>query len=71
MLCIIVPKDPNFRVKMKYCDFCPVGRVLSPSLGRALSLTLFMKTCPITYKQNLQMIIKPTGDQGSPRSLLQ
>ena len=28
ILCVIVPKEPNFSVKMKYCGFCRVGQVL-------------------------------------------
>ena len=32
---------------------------------------LFMIPCRITYKQSLQMVKEPIGDQGSPRSLPQ
>ena len=56
---------------MKCCDFRQKGQVLSPNLGQLPSLTLFVIPCRITYKQPLQMIMEPTGDQGSPRSLLQ
>ena len=72
VLCIIVPKHHNFSAKMKYCDLCLKGQVLSHNPGQVLSLTLFMIHCRITLNNHyLQMIMEPTGDQGSPRSLLQ
>ena len=55
-----------FLQKMKYCDFCREGQVLSPSPGQPLSLTLFMISGHITYKQPLQMIMEPTCNQGFP-----
>ena len=61
-------KTPIFFLKeKKYCEFCQKGHVLSPNLGQVLKVTLFMIPCRITYKQPLQMIMEPTGGQGSPR----
>ena len=68
MLCIIAPKEPNISVENEILQFLSVGQVLSPSVEQALSLTLFM-IYHITCKQQLQMIMEPTGDQGLPRLL--
>ena len=71
LLCTIVPKHHNFSVKNEILYFCQKGQVLSPNLGQGLSFTLFTVPCCITYLQPLQMIMEPTGNQDSPRLLLQ
>ena len=65
------PHFPSLAPALKYWWRRPwsegAGSVTQSGTG---SVTLFMIPC-ITYKQPLQIITEPTGNQGSPRSLLQ
>ena len=60
-----------FCKKKKYCDIYQLGQVLSPNLGQVLPHSLFMIHCHIIYKQPLQMVKGPIGDQGLSISLPQ